>query len=82
MTKPTIHLNGTSRKDLAEGYEAAFRAVTDAAEALTKSCPNGRDYYPQGSDAFDAAVKEHRARREKLESVKGELMELWEAVCE
>jgi|ERR1041385_2071933 hypothetical protein len=76
MTTPTIHLNGTSGKELLEGYMQALTAVREAQEKLQQTSPNGRDYYPQGSDALGNAINEHNARRDKLQSVYDELMDL------
>lgn len=45
MTLPTIHLNGTSAKELTEGYHAARIAMERAITALAKVEFNARDYY-------------------------------------
>ena len=76
MTKPTIHLNGTAASDLAQGYVAARAAVQDAITAVCKACPNGRDYYPQGQTAIQAAQDEHWARLAMLKAVAAELESL------
>ena len=76
MTTPTIHGNGTSAQDLADGYAAAYSAIGAAIEAVAKTGPNGRDYYPQGPDAIHRATMEHRARQTALSNVAEELMEL------
>jgi hypothetical protein len=76
MRLPTIHINGTSAKDLTEGYLTAYRAVGDAIDAVAKAGPNGRDYYPQGGEAIQEACNEHRARLVKLSEVQNELLEL------
>jgi hypothetical protein len=59
ITPPTIHLNGTSAKDLWVGYEAAYDTVRAAQEALGKIEFNARDYYVQDADAFTKA-RDHR----------------------
>jgi hypothetical protein len=46
ITLPVIHLNGTSPKDLLEGYRNACAAVRDAMDAIAKIEFNARDYYP------------------------------------
>ncbi len=76
MRTPTININGTSSKELLDGFRKAHRAVSDAMNALNEAAPNGRDYYPQGPDALREAQQEHRARLEKLQSVKTELQEI------
>ena len=73
LATPTIHLNGTSAKELFEGYLAAYRAIGAAIDAVQKACPNGRDYYPQGNEAIQQALAEHRARLEKLIEVRREI---------
>lgn len=80
LTKPSIHLNGTSGESLREGYEKAIAAVDAAIEAVAQASPNARDYYPQGNTAFGAADDEHVARMRRLQEVKAELAELYEHV--
>jgi hypothetical protein len=76
MMKPSIHLNGTSRDDLFDGYMVAMAAVEAAIDALVRCAPHGRDYYPQGDDAWKQAYAEHDARLRALNSVSRELTEL------
>lgn len=78
IAKPTIHLNGSGAKHLADAYAAAVEALHAAAEALQGAAPNARDYYPQGDDAFRQAALEHRARAIVLETVMGDLVSLYE----
>lgn len=78
---PSIHLNGTSKQALLEGYLEAASAVFSAAEALSEAAPNARDYYPQGDNAFKQAQEEHNARLAKLNSVLVELQQLAEHVA-
>ena len=58
LTLPTIHNNGTSPEDLAKGFLDGMRAISAAADLLCNAGPNGRDYYPQGSEALPAAITE------------------------
>lgn len=62
ITPPTVHLNGTSAKDLWEGYEAAYNAILAAQDALRKIEFNARDYYVQGDDAYSKA-RDHRTEQ-------------------
>lgn len=74
MRLPTIHLNGTSRQYLHEealATSAALRAAVASLEAMTV---NARDYYPQGTDAYQIASREHR---ERIERVRGVLSEVY-----
>ena len=76
LTYPTIHLNGSGRDSLVNGWSAAWEAVGTAFEALKKTAPNGRDYYPQEPVALEKAVEEHRGRLQRLQAVQDELEEL------
>ena len=76
MTLPTLHLNGTTATDLLEGYRRAMDAVQDAQDTVRATAPNGRDYYPQGPDAINAAQEEHASRLAALHRVFDELLEL------
>jgi hypothetical protein len=80
MMIPTIHLNGTSRQELLDGYVVALNAVRDAIIAVGNACPNGRDYYVQGPDATQKARGEHLLRLVRLMSVRDELYEIAEAI--
>lgn len=82
LMKPTIHLNGTSRDNLAEPLEQARTAVRKAIEAVQATAPNGRDYYPQGPDAIRTATIEHGNRLNYLQIVDRELAELHEHVLD
>ena len=75
-TFPTIHLNGTGKQDLLDGYIAAFLAVDAAVDALTRVEFNARDYYVQGPDAYTAARAERRAQFAALGNVGAELREI------
>jgi len=75
MTKPTIHLNGTSAEDLLQGYRDAAAAVADATTAIGKIEFNARDYYPvEGS--WQSARAEMDARLRALAALHAELMEI------
>lgn len=76
MTLPTIHLNGTSKESLIEALCVASSALDDAYEAIKKTAPNGRDYYPQGPAALATAEKEHSDRLRAVDAVKKQLDEM------
>lgn len=82
MTIPTIHLNGTSRESLMDGFEAAYYALGKAYDVLKQTAPNGRDYYPQGPHALQQAADEHMARLRKIDEVRDEISELMCAISE
>ena len=77
ITKPVIHLNGTSPQYLKDCYVDAKRAVDAAYEAVLKCSPNGRDYYV-APGTLSKAVHENMVRLEKLTHIAEELMDLAE----
>ena len=82
MTLPTIHSNGTSKGRLIEALCNASAALDSAYEALKETAPNGRDYYPDGPRALEAATAEHMARLRAVDSVKAEIDALTMAIDE
>lgn len=82
MMTPMIHLNGSSRERLLEQQTDAAAALREALEALVEASPNGRDYYPQGSGAVQAAMREHEDRLRRIQSVLCEIEALAEAISE
>jgi hypothetical protein len=80
MMIPTIHLNGTSRDGLLEPLMDAIEALRVAEDAMNAAAPNGRDYYPQGADAFNHAVAEHLDRQRRIHAVRAELNTIAEAI--
>ena len=69
LALPTIHLNGTSRATLSEGYGAAYRALQDAIRAFNAIEFNCRDYYVQPADAWARATTQRDVMRSHLRSV-------------
>jgi hypothetical protein len=81
LTLPTVHLNGTSRESLLEGYIAALDALRLATEALQASAPNSRDYYVQAGDTFCLAQNQHFVRLARLRETLDELNTIAEHVA-
>lgn len=81
MRLPTIHLNGTARDALLNDVATAEQAVRVAIRALIDAAPNGRDYYPQGPEAFLEAVQAHAALKVKLEEVADVLFDLADGIA-
>lgn len=76
LTLPTVHMNGTPARMLLEGYDTAMEKLQDAMDAMSAIEFNARDYYVQGSDAFEKAREEKFARMAKLQAVYDELQEI------
>lgn len=69
LTLPTIHLNGTSRKMLTEGYFEAWNRLNEAIDAFNKIEFNGRDYYVQPEGAWPKARTERDCAARQLHEV-------------
>ena len=82
MIFPTLHLNGTSKGALLDGYCDVGHALTAAIDKMVEHGPNGRDYYPQGEKAFETARSEHEARLEKLIEVRAEINAIAEHIAD
>jgi hypothetical protein len=80
MILPTIHLNGSSPVRLQEGYMTAHEKVLDAIRALKDIEFNGRDYYPQGPDAWRQAAAEFAPRLQALTKVDADLVKIIEHI--
>lgn len=68
LTLPTVHLNGTSRKMLADGYHEAHRKALDLLEAFGSIEHNARDYYVQSPNAYS---KSRAERDTQLDNIRG-----------
>jgi hypothetical protein len=78
LTLPTVHLNGTSRDTLLDGYLAARDALQLAMDAVQAAAPNARDYMqPSG---YALATEEHAVRWTRLADTAGELSTLAEHI--
>ena len=77
---PTIHLNGTSKEALLEGYCDAIDAIHEAGRKLAAAYPNARDYYIQGPETTSRAMDQHQARLKKLQEVADELATILDAI--
>lgn len=66
---PTVHLNGTSRKMLSEGYFAAWNRLNEAITAFNAVEFNQRDYYVQPDGAWQQATTERNEAARKLHEV-------------
>mgnify|MGYP000019312287 CR=1 FL=1 len=62
LTLPTIHINGTSGRELREGYDTAADALHDFVDRWGAITFNARDYYVQDDAAFEKA----REQREEI----------------
>lgn len=80
-TLPTVHLNGTSRDGLLDGYMAAMDALRLAIQAVQAAAPNARDYYVQSNMSAHLARDEHFTRLARLRETLDELNTIAEHVA-
>ena len=79
---PTIHLNGTSKKDLVAEYEHAMVALDRAQEALQQITVHGRDYYVQSPNAINGAISESKYRIDRVRDVRKEIEEIFSKILD
>lgn len=79
---PTVHLNGSHAEGLRDEAQRAINALAAALAAVADMGPNARDYYPQGPDAALAAQRAHEERIKRLQSVRTELVEIYDGIDE
>jgi hypothetical protein len=79
---PTIHLNGTSKKELLDDLCNAYKKLSDAIVALRVTCPHSRDYYVQkdGELKYREARIEFIERENKLQEVMNEISTIAERI--
>ena len=70
MMVPTLHLNGTSKTSLIDDLCEASHALNVAYDAMKRCGPNGRDYYPQGPDAWGKARDEWTEIQKQLHAIR------------
>lgn len=66
---PTVHNNGTSANELRAGYDEAADALFEFTSKWGNITFNARDYYVQGSTAFDAACTEREEMGHYIKAV-------------
>ena len=67
---PSVHLNGTGRKMLTEGYHNAYVALQAAIRAFNEIEFNARDYYVQPPGAWPQARTERDCASTHLHRVR------------
>lgn len=82
ISKPQVHLNGTSGRTLMNDYREVAETLHKAIDALAATTPHMRDYYVQvdGDAKFHLAREEHQRRLQKLQDVIDDMAALYEHV--
>ena len=73
MKLPTIHMNGSPRQMLLDEAETAYASMHDAIDAVRAMTVNGRDFYPQGPNAAQEAMREHERLIRQLCEARAEI---------
>jgi hypothetical protein len=73
LSVPIVHLNGTSREQLIECRMKLYQTLQVAYDDLRQMTPNGRDYYPAGPEAMEAAIAQHRRRQQVIADLMDEI---------
>ena len=79
---PSVHLNGTSKKELVEQLRSSVSILESAIEVMKEASPHMRDYYVQkdGDAIFQIARDNHYNRIAKVEAIIQEYHEIYEAM--
>ena len=80
MIYPRVHLNGTSRKELLEQLETAYRALNTAYACVQSAFPHARDYYVLPDSAYTQARHEWHARLSAIAQAKVDMLEIYQNV--
>lgn len=72
LALPTVHLNGTSRERLLEGYQEAYEKLVEFRDALRGIEFNARDYYVKPG-SWEKACQERDNVRESVGKVQAYL---------
>lgn len=78
LIAPRHNINGTSAKELLQGWSAAHMAIGRAAQALGKTLPHGRDFLTceDPAEEYRKARAQHHARMETLTLLGKEISDL------
>jgi hypothetical protein len=82
IVAPVVHINGSGKEGLSEGYRKAWEALDKAHKAVCETAPHMRDYYvlQDGAETFHKAQDHHLVRLAALEALKADYEALWSAV--
>ena len=75
---PSVHLNGTAKKDLIEQILDVIRQLRKVQAAMAEATPHGRDYYVQTSQAIHQAMSQHVVRAHTINEL---ITDYEEIVC-
>jgi len=67
---------------LRDEYAAAYDAIGKAINALANATLNGRDFYPQGTEAYYQARKERDQAFAQLDAAHGYVGQMLAGICD
>lgn len=78
LITPFVNMNGTSPKQLVEGYREAYTALREAIKKLLEVYPHGRDYQqtPEQVAFYPIAQRQHDERLKKLREIEEDMVAL------
>jgi hypothetical protein len=78
LTYPLVHMNGSGKDNLLDGYRKAWEALSKAKEALQATTPHERDYYPleDGKKQYGYAYRQHSDRLIAVEEAMDDMKRL------
>jgi hypothetical protein len=79
---PTVHLNGTSKKELLTQQRRIYDACEVLMVALREAMPHDRDYYVQDSSAGSIAREAHRVRLALVDKIKADAVMIYQGISE
>jgi hypothetical protein len=83
VTIPSVHLNGTSARELQGEIRLAYDALKHARDKIAAMTVHPRDHYPKtDKDSYMKARAEHLNRLSMIDTIEAELMELWQGIAD
>jgi hypothetical protein len=72
---PTVHLNGTSRGMLLDGYNKILDAIYEVNDASNECEFHSRDYYVEDDESWPKALEERQRHLNNLHAFKQHILE-------
>lgn len=79
VAAPMIHLNGSGKETLRANWRDAYEALAASLEAVARTAPHMRDYYPMenADEVYRLAREDHERRMNDIQKMLREFEELY-----